>query len=60
MQSNFTKKKAKKKKSKRVTKALWETFNTEIKEDSKKLECVYSEQELKTREFCDLCNSILK
>ena len=47
MQSNFTKKKAKKKKSKRVTKALWETFNTEIKEDSKKLECVYSEQELK-------------
>ena len=58
MQSNFTKKKSKRK-SKKVTKDLWETFTTEIKEDSKKLECVYSEQELKTREFCDLCNSVV-
>jgi len=58
MQSNFTKKKSKKK-SKKVTQALWETFNTEIKDDDKKLECVYSEQELKTREFCDLCNSMV-
>ena len=36
MHSNFTKKKAKKK-SKKVTKDLWETFNTEIKEDTNKI-----------------------
>ncbi len=40
MQSNFTKKKAKKKKSKKLTKAKWETIKTEIKEDSNKLKCV--------------------
>ena len=37
MQSNFTKKKSKRK-SKKVTKDLWEPFTTEIKEDSKKLQ----------------------
>ena len=56
MQSNFTKKK-KDKSSKKITKKLWDIFNSEVKEDDKKLECVYSEQVLKTREKCDLCNS---
>ena len=56
MQSNFTKKK-KGKSSKKITKKLWDTFNSEVKEDDKKLECVYSEQVLTTREKCDLCNS---
>ena len=56
MQGNFTKKK-KDKSSKKITKKLWDTFNSEVKEDDKRLECVYSEQVLKTREKCDLCNS---
>ena len=58
MQSNFTKKK-KDKSSKKITKKLWDTFNSEVKEDDKKLECVYSEQVLRTREKCDLCNSVV-
>ena len=56
MLGNFTKKK-KEKSSKKITKELWDTFNAEMKEDDKKLECVYSEQVLTTRETCDLCNS---
>lgn len=43
------------KKSKKEMKALWDSFDNEV--DSKKVECLYSEQVLKTREKCDLCNS---
>ena len=56
MQTNFTKK-IKSKSSKKITKEIWDTFNSEINNGVKKLECVYSEQELKTREKCDLCDS---
>ena len=54
MQAKFTKKKRKKH---GVDKRLWDTFNEEINPGSKKLECLYSEQKLETRQNCDLCES---
>ena len=55
MQSKLTKKN-KCKISRDAKQQIWDTFNQEYEID-KKLECVYSEQKLETREICDLCNS---
>ena len=58
MHSKITKKK-KTHKSKQDIRKLWDTFDDEfnIQNKSKQLECLYSEQNLKTRENCDICNS---
>jgi len=55
MQSKLTKKK-KSRLSHGAKKQIWDTFNKECETD-KKVECVYSEQILETRNNCDLCNS---
>ena len=58
MHSKITKKK-KTRKTKKDIKKLWDTFDDEldIENKSKQLECLYTEQNLKTREYCDICNS---
>jgi len=47
--------KKKSKKSKHDIAKLWSTFNSEC--SNKKVECIYSEQNLSTRTNCDLCSS---
>ena len=45
----------KKKKNKRNINNLWEKFDDEKLNESKKLEMLYSKSNLKQRDFCDLC-----
>ena len=54
MNSKTTYKK-KGKKNKKAMQQMWQTFNEEIKDDN--IECLYSEQKLKNRTNCDLCDS---
>ena len=45
----------KKKKNKKNVNNLWEKFDDEKLNESKKLEMLYSKSNLKQRDFCDLC-----
>ncbi|OUU18289.1 MAG: hypothetical protein CBB97_21130 [Candidatus Endolissoclinum sp. TMED37] len=60
MSTNSAKNTTKKIKVKKNKAKLWEAFDNEITRDrSNSLELLYSKQNIKSREFCELCNSPL-